>query len=217
MATGTRQRLRLHRRFQRPRLVRWTSSISSTHFTMRLVKDMRRGERMTCLGLIDTECPKGRKKSSVHSRTQDERSWTFIAPGISPLLARFVSNLLIHECKSHLTFLQESVVVSRQALEEWLSVKWHVSVLEHSDGAGPSAHSRESSAAYSTPSERSCTDSIGQPEQHLTQKIIDTDSILCPHGKLDPQKAHDMKRISQVNWSLNITVIICSAMVLLYE
>jgi hypothetical protein len=36
-------------------------------------------------------------------------------------------------------------------------------------------------------------------DQAPSPRSIDIDQILCTHGKLDPQKANDMKRISRVN------------------
>jgi hypothetical protein len=36
-------------------------------------------------------------------------------------------------------------------------------------------------------------------DRALSPRSIDIGQILCTHGKLDPQKANDMKRISRVN------------------
>jgi len=49
------------------------------------------------------------------------------------------------------------------------------------------------------------TDSEGIPTEpngrngSCHEHLIDIDDILCTHGKLDPEKANDMKRISEVS------------------
>ncbi|KAF4614469.1 hypothetical protein D9613_002689 [Agrocybe pediades] len=75
---------------------------------------------------------------------------------------------------------QESVVVSRQALESWLSQK------------GIEAGLREI-----TPDQTIQAPSPDSPADMPPPLIISTSDIVCEHGRLDPLKSRDMKCLSQ--------------------
>lgn len=75
---------------------------------------------------------------------------------------------------------QSAVVVSRQALEGWLSRR----LTKAKDEKSPPVTGN---------------DTLGE--------VTIMPDILCQHGALDPQKAHNMKRVSKVH---NCNLIRCS-------
>lgn len=66
---------------------------------------------------------------------------------------------------------QDSVIISRQALERWLS----------------------------KPLAKPKTKPKGTEESETTLEILPTSDILCQHDALDPQRASNMKRVSAVS------------------
>jgi ubiquitin carboxyl-terminal hydrolase 48 len=71
---------------------------------------------------------------------------------------------------------QDSVIISRQALERWLS----------------------------KPLAKPKTKPKGVEESETTLEILPTSDVLCQHDALDPQRANNMKRVSAVSPSSNI-------------
>lgn len=71
---------------------------------------------------------------------------------------------------------QDSLIISRQALERWLS----------------------------KPLAKPKTKLKGAEESETAPEILPTSDILCQHDALDPQRANNMKRVSAVSPSSNL-------------
>ncbi|KAF8480713.1 cysteine proteinase [Gautieria morchelliformis] len=102
-------------------------------------------------------------------------------------------------------FGEESAVISRGALEDWLA-KDVASPKNKEPPSGPRRHplstssSRQSSQTADVISEdfdrlESSPDRLASPVTHLQR--LDNSSTICNHGALDPRKVGDMKRITK--------------------
>lgn len=136
-----------------------------------------------------------------------------------------VSHFLIIAKAWLLMHFQESAVVSRSALEHWLSQGLDKSI-QKLEVPQPDLDGIETAQGGSS-LRRSPPDIVGQPERTtngldskesmhqsdspdplcflpLSNKVssagihLDNSSIACEHGALDPQKANEMKRIKMV-------------------
>jgi hypothetical protein len=90
--------------------------------------------------------------------------------------------------------MQKYVLVSRQALEDWLCEKSIASALRHYYVSGESK----------TTTNIGVDGSNGFSASPLPLEAIDASHILCEHGALDPLKAYDMKLISEVSLLLEL-------------
>lgn len=127
---------------------------------------------------------------------------------------------------------QTSVVVDRRALEDWLSEGLIRDTRIHIDrNDAPPAPLTSGSTLVGSPSPSRQLDQLGAPSilidsapvsQSTSPKptsaddlsmnspspsfspLFDNSEIGCGHGKLDPAKASNMKRINKVCWALNV-------------
>lgn len=82
-------------------------------------------------------------------------------------------------------FEQDSVIVSQQALEEWVD-KYLVKPTE----------------------DQSTATGISEVVEHSSPQTIVMSDIICMHNRLDPAKAGSMKRISRVRLSMRSRLLI---------
>jgi hypothetical protein len=94
---------------------------------------------------------------------------------------------------------QPSLVVSQQALNTFLTRpidKRDAGSTHHVDQSEPSGNSQSQRSLNGVKSNGIETSS--RPLASLMEGEISVEEILCPHGRLDPAKAADMKRIERV-------------------
>jgi hypothetical protein len=99
----------------------------------------------------------------------------------------------------HARLSQPSLVVSQQALNTFLTRpidKRDVGSTHHVDQPEPSSNSQNQTSLNGVKSNGGETST--RPLASFMEGEISVEEILCPHGRLDPGKATDMKRIDRV-------------------
>jgi hypothetical protein len=94
---------------------------------------------------------------------------------------------------------QQSLVVSQQALNTFLTRpidKLDAGSTHHVDQSEPSSNSQCQTSLNGVKSNGNETST--RPLASFMEGEISVEEILCPHGRLDPGKGTDMKRIDRV-------------------
>ena len=91
--------------------------------------------------------------------------------------------------------LQDSGIVSRQALESWLL---------HRISKPPTAkHDASTGKSDNPPIVNGSGAAANEASSRDSRQTFENDDIVCPHGGLDPSKASSMKRVLQVRLGIN--------------
>ena len=107
---------------------------------------------------------------------------------------------LLHSLSFFTRLWQPSLVVSQQALNTFLTRpidKREAGSTHHVDQSEPSSNSQNQTSLNGVKINGSETST--RPLAALMEGEISVEEILCPHGRLDPGEAADMKRIDRVS------------------